>query len=111
MKQSQLQELIRHITQRVLKELSAPVSTGGRDEAETNSANTDVPIDQLSAGEIAKMRREKDLQRRDQIKQKEKELDVAKKEMDFQKQKVDQTKKFAVPNITKDLQRLKGAKI
>ncbi len=109
-KRQQLQELIRLITKKVLKEYSSMSS--GKDEEETNADGQDtVPVDALSPAAKSKLRREKEMARRDDVKQKEKELDVAKKEMDFQKQKVDQSKRFAIPNLTKDIQRLKGGQI
>ena len=106
MKRSQLQELIRHITRAVVKEY---ISTSSSSD-ESNPPEV-VSVDSLSPAEQAKLNREKEIQRRDLLKQKEKELDVTKREQDFQKQKVDQSKRFAVPNLTKDIQRLKGAKI
>jgi len=110
MKKEQLQELVRLITKAVLKEYTS-MQLGGKDEEETNASQDTVSVDELPPAAKAKMQREKEKQRRDQIKQKEKELDVAKKEMDFQKQKVDASKRFAIPNLTKDIQSLKGAKI
>lgn len=108
MKKHQLNELVRLITKQVLKEMSM---SAGKDEEETNSNVDTVPLDDLSPGEAAKIRREKELQRRDQVKQKEKELDVAKKKMDFQKQEIDATKRFEIPNLTKQIQASKGAKL
>lgn len=109
MKKKQLNELVRLITKQVLKEMSM---SSGKDTEETNADSEEtVPLDDLSPGEAAKIRREKELQRRDQVKQKEKELDVAKKKMDFQKQEIDATKRFEIPNLTKQIQASKGAKI
>lgn len=112
MKKEQLQELVRLITKAVLKEYTS-MQMGGKDEAETNAANQDnaLTIDDLPPAAKAKMLRDKEKAKQDQIKQKSKELDIAKKKLDYQKQETDGMKRFEIPNITKDIQRLKGAKI
>lgn len=69
------------------------------------------PVDAMSSAEKAKMDRDKEHERQQKIKQKQVELDAKKKEMEFNKKKLDQQKRFDVPNATKDLQRLKGARI
>ena len=112
MKKQQLNELIRLITRQVLKEYSA-MNPSGQDKEETNAQGSSdtVSVDDLSPMQKAKIEREKRDAQKDQVKQKGEELKSAKKEMDFQKQKVDLSKRFTVPNITKDLQRLKGSQI
>lgn len=108
MKRSQLQELIEIITRSVLKEYISIDSETSDDNLADPSSPTQ---DEMTPAEKAKLEREKEMDRRDDIKQKQKELDVSKKEMEFQKQKIDQSKRFNIPNITRDIQRLKGAKI
>lgn len=110
MKQSELQEIIKYITKAVIKEYFA-MSSNDKEEQGSGTDQNMVPMDTLTPAEQAKLKRDKEIQRRDLLKQKEKELDVAKKESDFQKQKVDQFKRFQQPNLTKDIQRLKGAQI
>ncbi len=75
------------------------------------SQSTTVSTDELSPAEKSKIEREKRDAQKDQVKQKEEELSSAKKEMDYQKKKVDLYKRFTVPNLNKDLQRLKGSQI
>lgn len=65
----------------------------------------------LTPSEIEKQKRDAKQQRLQYLKQKEEELKTAKKEKEFQKQKVGQIDKYTIPNTTKDIQKLKGAKI
>ena len=114
MKDPQLKSLIQLIVKQLLKEY---VSSGQREAALDAKAMsgqdtiTNPSPEDLTPIERAKAEREKRMEKDDDLKTKTKELDVAKKEMEFQKQKVDQNKRFAVPNLTKDIQRLKSQKI
>jgi hypothetical protein len=110
MKQQQLQELIRLITRQILKEYSS-LSPADEETTSDTESYTDTSTDSLSPIEKQRMEREKDKARRDDIKVKQKELDVAKNKMAYQKQEIDQTKRFNIPDLTKDIQRLKGAKL
>ncbi len=65
----------------------------------------------MTPGEIEKQKRDAKQQRLQHLKQKEEELKTAKKEKDFLKQKTGQFDKYTIPNTTKDIQKLKGAKI
>jgi hypothetical protein len=80
----------------------------GDNPNQTSTLSTDPP---MTPGEIAKQQRDAKHQRDQALKQKEAELQTAKKEKDFQKQRVGQIDKYTIPNTTKDIQRLKGAKI
>lgn len=65
----------------------------------------------MTPGEIEKQKRDAKHQKDQALKQKEAELQTAKKEKEFQKQRTGQIDKYTIPNTTKDIQRLKGAKI
>ena len=108
MKRSQLQELVRHITRSILKEVIPPATD------KTNTSNVDPnapPEDAMSPGLKARMEREKEKNRRNDIKNKEAELKTAKTKMDAQKKETDQLKRFTAPALQKDIQRLKGANL
>jgi hypothetical protein len=94
-----------------IKEILGQMTTAqgqGTQPAAVSPLSTDTA---LTPAEIQKQKQDAQKQRDAQLKQKEVELKTAKKERDFQKQKVDQVNRFTVPNITKDIQKLKGAKI
>ena len=65
----------------------------------------------MTPAEIEKQKRDAKQQTIRALKQKEEELKTAKKEKEFQKQRTGQIDKYTIPNTTKDIQRLKGAKI
>ena len=111
MKKSQLHELIKHIARSVLREITVMSATKNGSQQGIESDPSASPEAELSPALKARMEREKEHQRQQQIKQTEVELAARKKEMDFNKKKLDQQKRFDIPNMTKDLQRLKGAKI
>jgi len=114
MKKSQLQELIRIITQQVVNEYTGMPSSMDKSQQPDNSLITDPstpPRDAMTSAEKSKLDRDREHQKQQQIKQKQVELDAKRKEMEFNKKKLDQQKRFDVPLINKDLQRLKGAKI
>lgn len=114
MKQSQLKELIQHITRSVLKEFTSLSSTdtSSTDTSQDPSLDTNVPpTDSMSPALKARVDREKDKQRRDSIKNKEAELKTTKSKMDMQKREGDQMRRITKPGLEKDIQRLKGAKI
>lgn len=114
MKTEQLEELIRGIVRHVLKEYTSSMSSSDIKTVVGNNPDLDTttpPEDAMTTAEKARIDREKELDRQKQIKQKQVELDSERKQTDFYKRKVDQSKRFDIPNITKDIQRLKGADI
>jgi len=99
--------IIRRTLKTFVKEILGQLTT-------PQGTDTSTPISSepaLTPSQIQKDKSEKEKQRQRQIKQKEVELQTAKKERDFQKQKIDQVNRFTIPNTTKDIQSLKGAKI
>jgi len=111
MKQSHLEELIRHITRSVLKEYTSMMSSKLSDD-QINSADNDIPpVDSMTSNEKKRLERQAELDRQKKIKQTQAELDAKKKEIDFNRRKLDTQKRFEIPNLTKDIQKLKGAKI
>jgi hypothetical protein len=110
MKQHQLNELIRHITHIVLEELGTPLgsSLSGKDDKSTSDSTP--PVDDMTPAEKARHNREAEMSRRAKMKAKGDEIKLAKKEKEFQKEKVRQLDQN-LPNLNKDLQQLKGAKI
>ena len=108
MKRSELNELVRHITRHVLKEFSSMSSAVTTDPMAGSSLDPNTPpTDAMTSSEKSRMDRDKEHMRQRQLKQKEQEMKTAKKEMDFQKQKVDQTKRFSIPTIKSDIDKLK----
>lgn len=91
----------------VLGQLSTPQGQGT--QPTTVSPLSTEPA--LSPSDINKQKQDATKQRDAQLKQKSVELQTAKKERDFQKQKVDQANRYTVPNLNKDIQKLKGANI
>lgn len=113
MKQSQLNELVRLISKAVLKEFTLMSASSQQNNSTTDMAQdpSAPPTDAMTSAEKAKQEREQEHQRQTAIKQQEVELDAKKKEMAFNKKKIDQQTRFDIPNATKQLQTLKGAKI
>lgn len=112
MKQSHLEELIRHITRSVLKEYTSMMSSSKLSDDQIDSADRDVPpVDSMTSNERKREERKAELERQKIVKQKQAELDAKKKEVDFNRRKLDTQKRFEIPNLNKDLQKLKGAKI
>ena len=117
MKKHQLEELVKHIHRKMMKEFVSfqdKKAMAAQASDPTSAATTDPttpPQDAMSPALKAKMDREKEVARRKSIKDKEAELKTTKTKMDFQKKESDQMKRFTQPQLEKDLQRLKGAKI
>lgn len=113
MKQSHLEELIRHITRSVLKEYTSMMSTSSKpSDNQINSADSDIPpVDAMTSNERKREERKAEIERQKIVKQKQAELDAKKKEVDFNRRKLDTQKRFEIPNLNKDIQKLKGAKI
>jgi hypothetical protein len=111
MKRSQLEELIREIAKQAVTEYlsSSDMKRIVDDNPDLDSST--APEDAMTSAEKARIDRETELDRQKKIKQKQVELDSKKKELEFSKKKLDQQQRFDIPNATKDLQRLKGAKI
>ena len=113
MKQSHLEELIKHITHRVLKEYASMFPSSNTDKLPTSSILSKddkiPPSDAMSDLEKKKLEREKELDRQRTIKQQQIELDSMKKERDFNRKKLERQNRFDIPNATKELQKLKGA--
>ena len=106
-KRSQLESLVKEIVTEILSSMDIQKLVDKNPELDSSQA----PEDAMSPAEKARIERETELQRQKDIKQKSTELDAKKKEMDFNKKKLDQQKRFEIPNLTKGLQQLKGAKI
>lgn len=114
MKTEQLEELIRGIVRHVLKEYTSSMSSSDVKTMIGNNPSLDPttpPDDAMTSAEKSRLDREAELDKQKDIKQKQVELDAEKKQMDFYKKKVDQSRRFNIPNVTKDIQRLKGADI
>jgi hypothetical protein len=113
MKNLELETLIKGIVRNILKEY-ASLSSSDVQQMVNSDPTLDPsvpPTDAQTPAEKARMEREAELNRQKDIKQKQSELDSKKKEMDFNKKKLDQQKRFEVPTLTKDLQKLKGASL
>lgn len=117
MKQSHLEELIRHITRNVIKEYTSMLSSGNSvtdDKSATPQSALKImnkPADDVSSTEKKQLERQAELDRQKDIKQKQIELDATKKEREFNRKKLDRQNRFDIPNAQKELQQLKGAKI
>jgi len=114
-KRTQLEALIRGIVKEIIKEYDV-TSLSSSDLKKISDANPNLdtsipPEDNLSSVEKARMEREAERDNRKQLQQKQNELEAKKKEMDFNKKKLDQQRRFDIPNINKDIQRLKGANL
>lgn len=112
MKKRQLEQLIRHITKSVLKEYTSIISTdSSNNDKNDDDVDNDVNVDDMSSDEKHKLERQKELNKRLSIKQTQSELDAKKKEMEFNRKKLDTQKRFEIPNLTKDLQKLKNPEL
>lgn len=67
--------------------------------------------DPESAAKLAQDKRNARVEADKQLKQKEKDLKTAKEKLRWQKGDADKMTKFDIPNLNKDIQKLKGAKI
>lgn len=113
-KRTQLETLIRGIVRKLINEYEVTMSTSDLKQmadADPNMDTSTPPEDDMTPVEKARIERDAEKQKRQDIKQKEIELDAKKKEMEFNKKKMEQQRRFDIPNINKDLQKLKGAKI
>jgi len=114
MKKKQLEELVRGIVREMLKEYDASMSVSDmRKLADSDPSlnGSTPPNDAMTSAEKSRIARQQKDDTNREIKQKEIELDAAKKKMSFQNKDRDQLKRFTIPNLTKDLQALKGAQI
>ena len=117
MKKHQLEELVRHIHRRMMKEFvsfqdkKAMAAQASNPTSQVSTDPSTPPQDAMSPALQARIDREKEKARRDNIKDKEAELKTTKTKMDYQKRETDQMKRFDKPQLEKDIQRLKGAKI
>lgn len=114
MKQSHLEELIRHITRSVLKEytsMMSPSSGMSTDKTDVTDNDNTPPVDAMTSNERKRLERQAEIDRQQNIKQKQVEFDAVKKEREFNRKKLDRQTRFDIPNARKELQRLKGAKI
>lgn len=110
MKHSQLKELIRKITSKVIKEYSSLMDKTTQDQPEQSvTGNDTISINQLDPTAQRKIEADKEKLRRDTLRAKEMELKTKKKEMEFQQDKLKQLKNFDVPNINKQVQGLKNS--
>jgi hypothetical protein len=107
MKRSQLELLIREIVNEIISSSDLQKIVDKNPGLDSSTP----PEDAMSMADKARMEREAEIERQKSIKDKTNDLDSKKKEMEFNKRKLDQQKRFDVPNATKELQRLKGAKI
>lgn len=100
--------IVRRTLKAFVREILGQLTTPQGQGTQPSGVNID-PV--LSPTELEKQNRDVKKQRDAQLKQKSIELQTAKKEKDFQKQKIDQANRFTIPNLNKDIQKLKGAKI
>jgi len=114
MKKSELNELLRLITRKIIKEYmasSSDLNTNDDESGDSSTTGANKDASELTSAEKSKIQRDKSHQRLTDLKQKKLELDSEKKQMDFYKKKVDQSKRYNIPQMTKDVQTLQGAKI
>jgi hypothetical protein len=110
MKKSQIQELIRQIVRQALDEYTVPVSNSQPQTQDGLDPNV-PPTDAMTSAEKSRIERQQELDRQKDLKQKRVELDAEKKQQDFYKKKVDQSRRFDIPTLNKDIQKLSGANI
>lgn len=112
MKRYELNELLRLITRKIIKEYMASASDlKQKDDDTTDSKDVTDDTDNLTAAEKSKIQRDKQHQRLIDLKKKKLDLDSEKKQEEFYKKKVDISKRYNIPQLTKDVQTLQGAKI
>lgn len=111
MKNTELEILIKGIVRQIVNEYVSLSSSDIKKIVDTNPSldSTIPPDDAQTPAEKARMEREAELARQKDIKQKQSELDSKKKEMELNKKKLDQQKRFEIPTLSKDIQKLKGA--
>jgi hypothetical protein len=108
MKRNQLEELIRHITRKVIKEYTVMSSSTDK----TGSPTTDPaapPVDAMTSLEKAKAEREADKERLKTIRTADMDLKGVKKQSDYFNQQVKQNK-LEVTAKEKELQNLRAGK-
>lgn len=113
MKNIELETLVKGIVRNILKEIVSLSSSDVQQMVNTDpTLDPNVPpTDAQTPAEKARMERDAEMTRQKDIKQKQIELDARKKEMEFNKKKLDQQKRFDIPNLNKDIQKLKGASL
>jgi len=115
MKKHQLEELVRHISRKVMKEFVSfqdKKALAAQASDPTSASTTDPstpPQDAMSPALKAKMDQEKRIATRQQIKQKEIELKAEKDKQKFYKSSEDQSKRVLQKGLQRDIQNLKGA--
>jgi hypothetical protein len=121
MKKSELQELLRIITKKVIKEYMSTPSGVSDITGDTRMSSSDIngspsstdtndPL-KMSPGKLAKMRMDQKKTKLNRLKQAKFERDSKVKEIDFRKKEMDRMKRIDLPAMTKDVQTLQGAKI
>lgn len=115
MRDFELKLLIREIVRGVLNEYGT-TSLSSTDQ--TAIANSDPtadpnakPVDAMTPAEKSKAERDARIKHQKDVKEKEVALDAVKKQKDFYQKSADQSKRFDIPNQTKELQSLKATKI
>jgi len=98
-----LRRTLKPFIKEVLGQLSTPQGQG------TQSADVLSTEPAMTPAEIQKQKQDAQKQRDAQLKQKSVELQTAKTKRDFQKKEIDQANRYTVPNLNKDIQKLKGA--
>lgn len=110
MKKSELQEFLRLITKKVIKEYMASSSDlDQKDDVDNKDVTNDT--DNLTSIEKNKIERDKKHQRLLDLKKKKLDLDAEKGQENFYKKKIEISKRYNIPQMTKDIQTLQGSKI
>ena len=115
MKKHQLEELVRHIHRKMMKEFvsfqdkKAMAAQASNPTSSTISDPSTPPQDAMSPALKSKMEQEKRMAARQQIKQKEIELKAEKDKQKFYKSSEDQSKRVLQKGLKRDIQNLKGA--
>ena len=105
-----IRRTLKTFVREVLGQLSTPQGQGTQPSAVSNTGHLSTEP-ALTPTQIQKQTQDARKQRDAQLKAKTMELDVAKKLRNAKKAEIDQINRNTVPNTTKDIQRLKGAKI
>jgi hypothetical protein len=115
MTKQQLEELVRHISRKVMREFVSfqdKKELAAKASDPTSSIINDPsipPVDAMSPALKAKMDQEKRVAARQQMKQKEIELKAEKDKQKFYKSSEDQSKRVIQKGLERDIQNLKGA--
>ena len=117
MKKHQLEELVRHIHRKMMKEFVSFTDKKAMAAQTSDPASTAVldpstpPQDAMSPALKAKMDQEKRIATRQQMKQKNIELKAEKDRQKFYKSSEDQSKRVTQKGLERDIQNLKGANL